>query len=63
MEPYQQRVVEEKTELDIKLEKLETFLNGDIFESIPEDESRRLVRQRLVMAEYSTILGERIANF
>jgi hypothetical protein len=31
MAPHEQRVVDEKTELDIKLEKLKAFLTSDIF--------------------------------
>jgi hypothetical protein len=64
MEPYQQRVVDEKTELDAKREKLTAFIqNGDVFNYLPDDEQRRLERQDRCMTEYSNILGERIANF
>lgn len=62
--PHQQRVVDEKAELDEKLGKLHDFIQGNpIFKTLPEDEQKRLQRQDLVMAEYSQILSERIAAF
>ena len=63
MQPYQQRVVEEKTELDNKLEKLGQFLEAETFSKLTEDEARRLNNQFVVMTNYSHILGERIAAF
>ena len=62
--PHQQRVVDEKTELDERLGKLHDFIQENpIFKTLPEDEQKRLQRQDLVMAEYSQILSERIAAF
>ena len=62
--PHQQRVVDEKTELDEKLKKLTAFIDTNtVFENLPEDEKTRLVRQESCMSEYSKILGERIAAF
>ena len=64
MQPHQQRVVDEKTELDGKLEKLNAFIDGsDIFAGLPEDERTRLRKQAGFMKGYSDILGERIAAF
>ena len=65
LQPHQQRVVDEKTELDEKLSKLTTFINSEKFASIvsDEDERSRLVRQQQLMFDYSEILGERIAAF
>lgn len=64
MAPHQQRVVDEKAELDTKLEKLTEFVaNNPIFPSLPDDERDRLVRQRILMDGYSKVLGERIAAF
>jgi hypothetical protein len=64
MQPHQQRVVDEKTELDEKLTKLGEFIESSpIFAGLPDDERERLVRQKSCMAEYSEILGERIAAF
>lgn len=61
LEDYQQRVADEKAELDVKLEKLRTFLAKDV--EIASDELTRLKRQEEVMTEYSKILGERIESF
>lgn len=62
--PYQQRLIDEKTELDEKLDKLHDFIQENpIFKTLPEDEQKRLQRQDLVMAELSQILSERIAAF
>ena len=63
MAPHQQRVVDEKTELDSKLKKLDTFGRTEFYGTLPADEQGRLNRQHSVMEEYSRILGERIAAF
>ena len=64
MQPHQQRVVDEKTELDEKLAKLGEFIESSpIFAGLPDGERKRLVRQKSCMGEYSEILGERIAAF
>lgn len=63
MKEFQQRVVDEKEALDDKRNKLEQFIAGAVFKGLPEDEQERLVRQSSCMAEYSDILGERIAAF
>ena len=64
MQPYQQRVVDEKSELDEKIAKLGGFIESSpIFLGSPDDEKERLVRQKSCMSEYSEILGERIAAF
>ena len=61
--PHQQRVVEEKAELDAKLEKLIPFLSSDTCHALSFDERGRLHRQAEVMREYSAILGARVAGF
>ena len=63
MKPYQERVITEKSDLDIKIEKLKSFLDGDIYISLPVDERKRLFLQHFHMSEYSKVLGERIAAF
>lgn len=63
MQPYQQRVVDEKTELDGRLEKLNAFLASEKREGLPADEAGRMVAQAEAMGTYSRILGERIAHF
>lgn len=63
MQPHQQRVVDEKTQLDEKLAKLTGFYDSHIFDGLDTAEKDRLHRQGQVMSEYSQILGERIAAF
>jgi hypothetical protein len=63
MQPHQERVVQEKKELDEKLAKLASFGTTPLFDSLPADEQGRLNRQFSVMEEYSHILEERIAAF
>lgn len=60
---YQQRVVNEKNELDVKLSKLMSFLESETYRKLPADERSRLQGQAHHMAEYSKILGERITAF
>jgi hypothetical protein len=64
MEAYQQRVIEEKKDLDEKLNRLDEFimLNPN-YPILPQDEKDRLIRQLRHMGEYSIVLGERIAAF
>ena len=59
--PHQQRVVDEKRDLDEKLAKLTAFLRTEIFLGLEARERERLTAQRGAMALYSSILGERIA--
>ena len=61
--PHQQRVVDERTELDAKIEKLSAFIVGEIFKRLSEDEQSRMVRQKSAMSEYSDVLSDRIAAF
>lgn len=64
MEPYQDRVVQEKADLDRKIEKLSKFINdGDIFPTMNAEDQDRLREQCDIMWQYSEILGERIAEF
>lgn len=63
MAPHQQRVVDEKAELDSKLGKLKAFFGTEDFGSLDNAEMDRLQRQADVMQQYSGILGDRIAAF
>jgi hypothetical protein len=63
MQPYQQRVVEEKKELDEKIGKLAVFISASPFRSISEEEQLRMKEQIEVMKRYSQILEYRIAAF
>ena len=62
--PYQQRVIDEKTELDIKANSLSQYIGcNPLFLSLEPDEQERLKEQNDVMWEYSEILGSRINAF
>jgi len=64
MQPHQQRVVNEKTELDTKSAALFEFVvHNSIFPTLDPTEQERLKKQHDVMGQYSDILGERIAAF
>jgi hypothetical protein len=63
MQEFQQRVLEEKKQLDERLEKLTAFINGSKFETLDAADQERLHHQQEVMREYAQILAERIADF
>ena len=62
--PHQQRVIDEKCQLDTRLQALRKFIGGNVlFEDLHENEQQRLRHQVDAMAQYSSILAERIENF
>lgn len=62
--PHQQRVIDEKGELDKKATALSNFIGtSPIFETLDPAEQERLKEQNDVMWQYSEILGKRIAAF
>jgi len=64
LQPHQQRVVQEKAELDDKAMKLSNFIGlNPIFANIDSAEQERLKEQCEIMWQYSEILGKRIAAF
>jgi len=63
MQPFQQRVIEERRELRCKLDKLNEFVETEMFNQLPHVEKGRMLRQRSLMADYAEVLDERIANF
>lgn len=63
MQDFQQRVIEEKEELDARLEKLCLFSNGNTFATLPIAEQERMNTQRHLMCALSAVLGSRIAAF
>jgi hypothetical protein len=63
LEPFQERVVAEKADLDIRIEGLRAFLTTEIFASLDQAEQGRMTQQLSVMRDYSDILGERIRAF
>lgn len=64
MEAHQQRVVDEKTELDDKIMKLRVFIGSNpIFFNLPVEDQGLLEEQLYFMERYSKILGFRIKRF
>jgi hypothetical protein len=63
LEPYQQRVVDEKTQLDEKLNKLVEFIGGLQFARLDDIDRNLLLQQRLIMTNYSAVLNKRINRF
>jgi len=63
MQPHQQRVITEKAELSEKVDKLEKFISGSVYSSLPAAEQMRLSRQLLIMQLYEQVLSERIGAF
>lgn len=63
LQPHQQRVVDEKADLDGKIERLDAFIHGKIYPALADAERSRLMRQFCHMKDYSNVLGERIAAF
>lgn len=64
MKPHQERVVQEKKELDEKATKLSEFIGTNpVFLTVDAAEQERLKEQCEIMWQYSEILGSRIAAF
>jgi hypothetical protein len=63
LQPYQQRVVEEKSELEERLAALHRFIDGDVYSKLDEAERGRLRQQRYFMNGYAQVLRERIDAF
>jgi len=63
MKNYQRRVVNEKKALELKRDRLSTFIAGSFFPQLPQDEQFRLLLQSDVMGMYSSVLAERILHF
>jgi len=63
MKDFQQRVIDERIELDKKREKLEAFFHTDTFNSLSRNEQLLLQRQYAIMTIYSQTLEKRIELF
>lgn len=63
LQPFQIRVLEEKEELDGRVERLGDFIAGAAFKHLDALEKARMRKQMALMSELSTILGARIAAF
>jgi hypothetical protein len=60
---WQQRVIDEKAELDERIGKLCAFLKGDAYRSLPDVDRHLLDRQLSHMRDYAHILFMRVARF
>ena len=60
---HMERVVNEKQELDEKLNKLRAFFETEFCMGLPFEDRALLKRQEVAMTEYSDVLAERIAQF
>ena len=63
MQPYQQRVAEEKERLDGNRQKLIDFMHGDIYAGLSAVDQGLLMFQLVAMNNYSDALGARIELF
>jgi hypothetical protein len=63
MQEWQQRVIEEKTALTEKLDKLNAFKNAAAFGQVPVADQRLLLAQYSAMVVYVQILALRIERF
>lgn len=63
MQPHQKRVIDEKRELDTKIEALTAFIGTPIYHGLSHQDQFLLRRQLVAMNEYSAILRERIDLF
>lgn len=61
--PHEQRVVQEREELQGRLERLSTFMTGPVFKSLPQLDQDLLHRQNWLMIELVFVLAERIERF
>ena len=61
--PYQQRVIDEKKELDAKIAKLKEFCLTSIFDDLPSRDKILLTEQEGHMVNYSGVLWQRIIRF
>lgn len=63
IEPHELRVIEEKSDLDVRLAKLKAFLKTETCLNMPFDDRCLLVQQAMVMGQYAHILNARIERF
>jgi len=63
MKEYQSRIIDEKTELEEKIDRLKGFFGGEVFMNLHEEEQDRLHCQYQIMKAYSAILASRIKMF
>lgn len=61
--PHQQRVIDERQDLDGKIDRLSSFTETSTFAVLDPAERSRMERQLRAMVGYRNILDERIAAF
>jgi len=54
------RMLDERSELVIKMGKLKAFAKGDIFKTMPVDDQDLMIEQHFVMRMYVQVLTQRI---
>lgn len=57
---YQERLLEETRQTATRLNKLNTFMAGDVFPKLQRVEKDLLYSQQRIMSEYVQILGKRL---
>lgn len=63
-EPHELRVIEEETQLNERLNKLDAFISSnELFYELEENVQTLLIEQRVHMRGYSAVLAKRIAGF
>lgn len=63
LQPHQQRVVDERSELNDKSTKLDEFIQGEFFKTLSPRQQYLLKKQLWLMEEYGKVLDLRIEDF
>ena len=63
MEPYQERAIDEATELNVKVNALDNYLRTEAFRDIDDIDQELLQAQYTAMREYLDMLHQRIERF
>jgi hypothetical protein len=61
--PHEQRVIQERQDLETKIVALDQFIGSELFNSLPYTDQTLLHGQYEYMRAYSFILSERINRF
>lgn len=60
MPPHVERMIEEKKQLDSRIEKLVAFVTTSIYDELPEAKRTLLAQQLIHMTHYAEVLQERL---
>lgn len=63
MSDYKQRVIEEASELEVKLSKLTAFMKTEVFTALSYEDQFDIGQQKEMMLGYLMCLKERISRF